>query len=37
MAFQFVPNADGNFEEGMRQTNTETGVEYILLMVRGVR
>jgi hypothetical protein len=29
MAFQFVPNAEGNFEEGMRQTNTETGVEYI--------
>ena len=29
MAFQFVPNADGSFDEGMRQTNTETGVEYI--------
>ncbi len=29
MAFQFVPNAEGNFEEGMKQTNTETGVEYI--------
>ena len=29
MAFQFVPNADGSFDEGMRQTNTETGVEYL--------
>ena len=29
MAFQFVPNADGSFDEGMKQTNTETGVEYI--------
>ena len=29
MAFQFIPNADGSFDEGMRQTNTETGVEYI--------
>ena len=29
MAFQFVPNADGSFDEGMRQTNSETGVEYI--------
>ncbi len=29
MAFQFVPNADGSFDEGMRQTNPETGVEYI--------
>lgn len=29
MAFQFVPNAEGEFEEGMRQTNPETGVEYI--------
>ena len=29
MAFQFVPNSDGSFDEGMRQTNSETGVEYI--------
>ena len=29
MAFVFVPNADGNFDEGMRQTNPDTGVEYI--------
>ena len=29
MAFQFVPNDDGSFDEGMRQTNPETGVEYI--------
>ena len=29
MAFQFVPNADGSFDEGMRQTNPETGVEYL--------
>ncbi len=29
MAFQFIPNADGSFDEGMRQTNSETGVEYI--------
>ena len=29
MAFQFVPNADGSFTEGDKQTNTETGVEYI--------
>ena len=31
MAFQFVPNAEGEFEEGMRQTNPETGVEYIFV------
>ena len=29
MAFQFVPNAEGSFDEGDRQTNPETGVEYI--------
>ena len=29
MAFVFVPNADGGFDEGMRQTNPETEVEYI--------
>ena len=29
MAFIFVPNADGGFNEGDRQTNDETGVEYI--------
>ena len=29
MAFVFVPNADGGFDEGDRQTNTDTGVEYI--------
>jgi len=29
MAFVFVPNADGSFDEGMRQTNPDTGVEYI--------
>ena len=29
MAFQFVPNADGSFTEGDKQTNPETGVEYI--------
>ena len=28
MAFQFVPNADGSFTEGDKQTNPETGVEY---------
>ena len=31
MAFIFVPNADGGFDEGDRQTNDETGVEYIYL------
>ena len=29
MAFIFVPNADGSFTEGDKQTNTDTGVEYI--------
>ena len=29
MAFIFVPNADGSFTEGNKQTNTDTGVEYI--------
>ena len=29
MAFIFVPNADGGFDEGDRQTNSDTGVEYI--------
>jgi hypothetical protein len=29
MAFVFVPNAGGGFDEGMRQTNPETEVEYI--------
>ena len=29
MAFIFVPNADGSFTEGDRQTNPDTGVEYI--------
>ena len=29
MAFTFVPNADGSFTEGDRQTNPDTGVEYI--------
>ena len=29
MAFQFVPGPDGSFTEGDKQTNTETGVEYI--------
>ena len=29
MAFIFVPNPDGSFTEGDKQTNTETGVEYI--------
>ena len=31
MAFVFVPNADGGFDEGDRQTNPDTGVEYIYL------
>ena len=29
MAFIFVPNADGGFTEGDKQTNPDTGVEYI--------
>ena len=29
MAFIFVPDADGNFTEGEKQTNPDTGVEYI--------
>ena len=29
MAFIFVPNADGGFDEGDKQTNPDTGVEYI--------
>ena len=29
MAFQFVPNADGSFTEGDKQTNPETNQEYI--------
>ena len=29
MAFIFVPNADGSFTEGDKQTNPDTGVEYI--------
>ena len=29
MAFIFIPNADGSFTEGDKQTNTDTGVEYI--------
>jgi hypothetical protein len=29
MAFIFVPNADGSFDEGDRQTNLDTGVEYV--------
>ena len=29
MAFIFVPNADGSFTEGDKQTNSDTGVEYI--------
>ena len=28
MAFIFIPNADGGFDEGDRQTNPDTGVEY---------
>ena len=31
MAFIFVPNAEGGFDEGDRQTNPDTGVEYIYL------
>ena len=31
MAFIFLPNADGSFTEGDKQTNPETGVEYIYL------
>ena len=31
MAFIFVPNADGGFDEGDRQTNPDTGVEYIYI------
>ena len=31
MAFVFVPNADGGFDEGDRQTNPDTGVEYIYI------
>ena len=31
MAFIFVPNADGSFTEGDRQTNPDTGVEYIYI------
>ncbi len=29
MAFQFVPNADGSFTEGDKQTNPESGIEYM--------
>ena len=29
MAFIFVPNAEGGFDEGDKQTNPDTGVEYI--------
>ena len=29
MAFIFVPNADGSFTEGDKQTNPDTGVEYV--------
>ena len=29
MAFQFVPNADGSFTDGDKQTNPESGVEYM--------
>ena len=29
MAFIFVPNADGSFTEGDKQTNSDTGIEYI--------
>lgn len=29
MAFIFVPNADGSFTEGDKQTNPDTGIEYI--------
>ena len=31
MAFIFVPNADGGFDEGDKQTNPDTGVEYIYI------
>ena len=31
MAFVFVPNAEGGFDEGDKQTNPDTGVEYIYL------
>ena len=31
MAFIFVPNDDGGFTEGDKQTNPDTGVEYIYL------
>ena len=31
MAFTFVPNADGSFTEGDKQTNLDTGVEYIYI------
>jgi hypothetical protein len=31
MAFIFVPNAGGGFDEGDKQTNPDTGVEYIYL------
>ena len=31
MAFIFVPNADGGFTEGDKQTNPDTGVEYIYI------
>ena len=31
MAFIFVPNADGSFTEGDKQTNPDTGVEYIYI------
>ena len=29
MAFIFVPGPDGSFTEGDKQTNPDTGVEYI--------
>ena len=31
MAFQFVPNESGGFDPGDKQTNPETGIEYIYL------
>ena len=31
MAFIFVPNADGSFTEGDKQTNPDTGVEYVFI------
>ena len=31
MAFIFVPNADGSFTEGDKQTNPDTSVEYIYI------